>query len=360
MYAHRISHLSLGAWLALLILLTPQKHLYGAPTSCRAQVRGLFDVGSGTLKLNLYEVEICGAKIQVLRTIADSHSEAVPLEASKQSGVITQVDTLLKALKNLKAQARRDAPNAKIAWAAVGTHALRTAKNKNTIVNRFKLEKVPLKILSHKEEAEIGLRALRNNQQSLPQECAQKPLTLWDIGGGSQQWVITRHNKDSFEGMSLGAEAFKMDVIARQIHNTALTPNPLGLEGRKAAVQLAEQLAATTSLAYHPPQDGCVVGIGSVHNKSIWDAFHRYAQKCKPSTPSYELSHLNCLLDELQFKTDDSTEIRGPYATMAATNVALVLGFMTTLKIERVYPIPLNLTHGLMTDNQLVNFQRAP
>src|SRR4051794_4027442 len=75
---------------------------------CRPIVRAVFDVGSGSTKLNLSQIETCPGGTRVLRVLDDRTSLDVPLEANRQpdgsigdKGVQLQVD----ALKKLKAAA---------------------------------------------------------------------------------------------------------------------------------------------------------------------------------------------------------------------------------------------------------------
>ena len=54
---------------------------------------------------------------------------------------------------------------------------------------------------------------------------------------------------------------------------------------------------------------------------------------------------LNTLIERSKL-TDQ--EIGGEFASTDVTNLALVLGFMQALGIERVYPIKINMAHGIL------------
>ncbi|NJL25170.1 MAG: hypothetical protein HC902_08325 [Calothrix sp. SM1_5_4] len=75
-----MKQIRIGIVFSLIFLATP---LFA--NDCDRRLRAVFDVGSGSTKMNLAEVEICSGKVRVLRTLDDQSSLDVPLEAGKDA-----------------------------------------------------------------------------------------------------------------------------------------------------------------------------------------------------------------------------------------------------------------------------------
>ncbi|MBX3021189.1 MAG: hypothetical protein KF799_05875 [Bdellovibrionales bacterium] len=340
---------------------------------CPTRVRAVFDVGSGSTKMNVSQVELCPDKTRVVRVLDDRSSMDVALEAGKDSsGRIPEktIQALIGALKQLKDKAitlAKELPKETgIEFSAAATHALRTAANKKQVTDRIETLGIPVLVLTQEQEAIAGVSGV----QGLG--CAGKPILVWDVGGGSQQWTLLGL-KPEFSGLPLGAEGFKKKLISelglkRELKCEArgLTPNPIG----KASIKKAEEIASKEASALPAPLkagDHCVIGIGGVHNKAIaaqiekqWSQISKCActkPGCKPQADSYNRRQLECLADLLADKDDCDSTIKGPYSTTAVSNLYLVAGLMKAMKIDTVHTENVNMGHGLVLDQKLLTFR---
>lgn len=341
---------------------------------CRVHTRAVFDVGSGSTKLNVSEVEVCPDGTRLVRTLDDRTSEDVPLEAGRlpddrirESALVLQ----MQALEKLKTRARElVGPDREIEFAAAGTHAFRTAANQDEIARRFQAAGVPIVALTQAQEAEIGVRAVKP-----PAECAGQGLVVWDVGGGSMQLTYTSPRAEFF-GLPLGAETFKRRLETElALTRDAKCPvpkstvNPIGATNADRVVKLAEGAARAALPARLQRGPRCVVGIGGLHARAVeatiaknWDAIRACAcgpRECAHAAGQYSRTELNCLAMFLSEKDDCAPEIKGPYSSTAASSLFLVLGFMNALNVEQVRVQGLNMGHGLALDRDLLHFQSA-
>jgi exopolyphosphatase/guanosine-5'-triphosphate,3'-diphosphate pyrophosphatase len=338
---------------------------------CKPELRAILDVGSGTTKLGISEVNACTGQVSVLRTV-DEESVPLPLEANKdKDGKITPEGLKLadEAIVHLKRdaidRAKHLAPAYKeIRFAAAGTHAFRTATNQGELAARFAAAGIPITALTQEQEAKIGAWAV--------EACAGRPMLVWDVGGGSMQFTIVKKDgTSSFFGLPLGAEKFKQSVI-EDLHLKrnpkcevqGSTPNPLG-KSSAAALALAKAEAAKVPAGFSESWT-CTVGIGGVHNKAIeaqieakWPKIKKCVcgqAGCAHSRGRYRKEELACLANFFSTKTDCDPEIKGPYSTTSVTNLYLILGFMQAMNIRSVETQDVNMSHGLATDRTLLTF----
>ena len=135
------------------------------------------------------------------------------------------------------------------------------------------------------------------------------------------------------------------DVLRKDPSETR-SPNPLSdvqlKEAQRLAIRLAEKeaLPGGIQLRLRAPETR-VVGIGGVHHHSI-------RKNLSSEGPSYGVPDLEKLLMSRRGLTDD--RIGGDYAATEVTNAVLVLGFMKALGINRVEPLNVTLSDGLLVD----------
>jgi exopolyphosphatase/guanosine-5'-triphosphate,3'-diphosphate pyrophosphatase len=362
--------------LVLTLLLGACAHHPALENSCTPRLRALIDVGSGATKLNLSEVAVCSTDIKLLRVIEEQASVALPLEAGKDLDgglgptMQTRTFTAIKELRDkAKEIAREKAPKYKsMEIVAVGTHALRTAKNGTELSQKsFAATEVPLMILTQEQEGEAGFKGAI---ASLPKEaCGEKPVMVWDVGGGSMQMTYSE-NADRLHVEKVGAasEAFKKKLIAELPHRRArkncppdaASPNPITAALAGKATKLAEN-TVPAELREHvralPAM--CWVGIGGVHSKAVAAQVQKLQpaiktcvcgrkKDCAHQESRYTQKELRCLARVLSEKTDCDTDISGPYSTTAVSNLFLILGFMQQLHIDTVTTANVNIGHSLV------------
>lgn len=303
--------------------------------------RALLDIGSGTIKLLVAEVNRCQGKIEKIlsdsESVAVSHKQDLAQSGKRKKFSEAVMTRGLIALKELKAKGEAFSPTE---WRALATAAFREAKNGSYYGSKIESElKVPLTIISQKEEALLGLSAV---EAAFPNE---SKLCVWDIGGGSMQITARNEKKEPLVyGGDLASVSFKNMVIEKikkgSILNTN-TPNPLGVDDAKKAVAMAKEYVSK-KIDKHLKSllPTCkMMGIGGVHYYSI--------KKQLNAEEKYTREALTQILPVRALLDDKS--IGGEYANTDVTNIALVLGLMEAMNLNEVYPVSANLSHGALT-----------
>lgn len=355
------------------------------PATCPHQARAVFDVGSGSTKLAVFEIEACAGGNRLARILSDDQSVDVPLEAAKDAaGAISKagIGRLITALGRLKAKAIAVAKQnsfKEIEFAAAGTHALRTAANQSDVIARVAKLGIPLIALNQRQEALLAFEGAK--AKGADHLCAAngRPLLVWDVGGGSMQWTLERTGHPPYvEGLPLGAETFKRKLLKDlpprpkpECEVGGATPNPIGHAGMRTAVNLAAQQARTLPKRIFELAKGtpCLVGIGGVHNQAIerqiakqWKQISSCVcgpkKTCGHQPRTYSRHELECLAQILTEKSDCDEEIRGPYSTTSVSNLLLIDGFMHELKLETIHTESADAAHGLAVDHELLRFQK--
>lgn len=353
---------------------------------CESRARAVIDLGSGSVKLDLAEVEICAERSRFIRALGESVSRPLPLEASKdKQGKIPEPMQIqaVTILREFRDQAMKSAKAAKfddLEISVVGTHAYRTAQNQEEFQTRIEAAGFKILALTQKDEAQSGLFAVQT--QGLPAGCDPSSLLVWDIGGGSMQLIRSvspTNPSPRIEGFNMGAESFKQALMGKfkaaktTCSSPQSTPNPIGKNESEAVRTFARdtsQRLLRTSLR-SALRATCVVGIGGVHSKAVtaqleksWDKVKDCVCKdsiraCSLSKQMYHKVHLECLARHLSEKSDCDAEIQGPYSTTAVSNLYFVLGWMDRLGIERVHTRAVNMGKYLVLDRELLTFAKV-
>jgi len=368
-------------WLLLLsMVLAGNTSAQNNAPECATKLRAVIDMGSGTTKLNLGEVEICKKTLKLVRFIEQESTRAVPLEASKNPRgeiPIEAQERALTALRELRAEAGQWARKNgfdEFEVAVVGTHALRTARNRAAIMKQIEAAGFSIKALSHDEEARAGFAAVAGSP--LPLGCAKDSLLVWDVGGGSTQFVRAQKGKPALVKFDLGAENFRKKIrstfkppeVADCPVNSG-SPNPLGRDGFEKARRLVRQ-EARLNLKKLQSQKACVVGIGGVHTKAVaaqiqknWPALKACAcpttGPCQSRENGYSKKELECLGKEFADKSDCAAEIKGPYAATSVSNLALILGFIDQLGVEQIHTAKVNIGHHFVAGDPDLKFKKS-
>jgi exopolyphosphatase/guanosine-5'-triphosphate,3'-diphosphate pyrophosphatase len=307
---------------------------------CGTEVRAAFDVGSGSTKMKVAELNTCTntiqkvlleeqAKIDYRESIEKSSDETI-------SGATTEAG--IKALNSLKEKAQKSGAQK---FSGVATAAFRQAKNGEQVVRDIReATGIPLRVISQNLEALIGFQAASFKTKKDPAQ-----IIAWDIGGGSQQIVTLNDEKQASIYLGqLASVSFKNRVIQevkKKNPKKITSPNPLTKNQISIAAKIAEKEAVATVPADIQKRLGqkdlSVIGIGGVLGKSV----QRQLAGAAKITPELIQATLNQKAGVTDGKNKD------PYAATDITNLILVYGFMQGLKIKSYQPVDVNLIDGL-------------
>jgi len=173
-------------------------------------IKAIIDIGTNSIKFHL--AEKANGTVKVLK---DANNIARLGENLKETGMIT-ADALERnaaAVAEFAAEARK---NGAAEIVAVGTMALRTAKNAAAFAERVKeLAKVDLKVIPGEEEARLSYIAVMSGI-----DVGDRNLVTFDTGGGSTEFVYGKGEKMLKKfSVNLGAvrlteQFFKDDPVA--------------------------------------------------------------------------------------------------------------------------------------------------
>jgi hypothetical protein len=356
----------------ILILLLSSALAFAGTTH---EARAIIDLGSGTIKLGLFEVEP-GQKI--VAEWPEGISAPLALEAQKTEDGAISDDSQAEALNILKTMRDKAIAAAhahgfkSISLMVVGTHALRTATNKEDVIANFTKAGFPTRAISQEEEARAGFHGVAVTH--MPGKCPLKSLVVWDVGGGSMQLTRDSKNKVNFVGLQVGAEEFKdkaMELKKNPSPDPSCiasqdSPNPLGKENLLPLKTAAKREAAQAFKNKSPWPLSCVVGIGGVHTKAIEAQINKNWTSIKPCVcgktacphehDSYTRKELSCLSQLFASKNDCDPAIKGPYSKTSVTNLVLILGFMEKLNIEKVKAVSVNMGPHFALENDPTHF----
>ena len=293
--------------------------------------QGVLEIGSGSTKAFVAEVDTCQKKInKTLLSLQQQIAFNEVLERSPAGELPPEfIDESLPVLSSLIAEIRAVGA---IKVEAFATSSFRVAKNGGAMAERIGAQLgIKTQIISQELEAELGaISALAALEIPLVQ---RSNIFVWDIGGGSMQiwgWNPQSERAEIFKG-DLASVSFKnrvlREVLKKQFQKDE-SPNPLG------SAHLAAKLLASAHAAENVPvffkreaKKRRWVGVGGVHTLSVQkqvDASRKYFS-------AKELRHL--LVKRAQLS---DAEIPSEYRKTEITNLALVLGYMEALRITKV------------------------
>lgn len=313
---------------------------------CGSEMRAAFDVGSGSTKLKVVELNMCAqtvTRVVLEDQVKVDYRDALEKNANGEFPESIQSEGLA-ALTKLKGEAEAQGAHK---FTGVATAAFRQAKNAEDFTKQIhdKLG-VTLRIISQSNEALLGFQAARAQVKAVTQD-----VVVWDIGGGSMQMTSVDDTvKPVVYFGNLASVSFKNQVIAKvQKKNIAKvdSPNPLKKNQVAPAMLIAEKEALATVPASIQKKlaepESIVVGIGGVLTKSV------PRQMVAGSKLTYDT--IKAALDIRAGMTDK--EINGEYAATEVTNLALVAGFMKALKIKSYQPAEVSLVDALWFDTDV-------
>lgn len=308
--------------------------------------RAAIDLGSGSTKLVVGLVNTCKGLVEGILFEAQ---RAVPLkealQASKENEITpSMIQKLSGVFEEFKYMAdHQGASDIK----AVATSAFRTADNGEEAAEIITNNSgIPLTIISQKDEARFAYYAALSKTKTMKLS-KKSPVAVWDIGGGSMQ--ITKPLADGSTKVALLKTAsvpFKNLVLKELYPDGTKTPNPLTEERALRSMDLARFISKQEFSRFGNLKGYQVIGVGGVHYYSIGGQFKKTNRIYNQSTLLSKLLERSKLSDK---------EIDSKYAVTDVTNLALVLGFMQTLKVDQVRPLKINMAHGLLINKDFWN-----
>ncbi len=312
------------------------------------KTRAAFDIGSGTTKLKVAQVDTCLFKIK--KILLEDHRAVGYKQDLKESKdntlskkIISSGITSLKALKRLAKNYKPDL------YVGVATSAFRTSKNGEQAIKEIAKETgIQIRVISQKTEAIIGfVGASTFSDKNL------KDIVVWDIGGGSMQISsYLGHDKYLIYEGKLASVSFKNHII-EEVQNKdpqkEKTPNPISSSNKEQAQRdarlIAQYSVPPVLQAKIKSPNTQIIGIGGVHHYSIGEKINFKG--------AYTLEMLDKFLNTNIGLTD--AQIGGEYAPTDVSNLILVSGFMKALGINKVKTGNINLTDGLLLNPNLRN-----
>ena len=329
----------------LLLSIAPVVFCFSVSASPCLQNRAAIDIGSGSTKIAVAEVDTCQHQIRKMlyqQQLPVSYDDALMHSADGRlpDSIISQG---LNALKQEIQQVNRFHP---VSIEGVATAVFRNAENGQQIIRLFNQQSpAHIRIISQRQEALLGFASAK---ASLDQPGVKNDqILVWDIGGGSMQ--MTTWDKQNghltpviYQGKlaSVTLKNYIVTLLKHQLLRPDSSPNPIG-DNAGNALKFAEFYASNdvdASLKRLIPHRK-IIGIGGVHDYSIRQQFGN-----KPD--SYTLTQLSALAAEQVTKRDD--ELHGDYRATDVSNLLLVEGYMRALNIPEVTLAKASLVQGLL------------
>lgn len=300
--------------------------------------QGTLDFGSGTTKAMAAVVDVCQKK--VVKVI---YEERLPLalnealEKNSNNEIPEEIITNALPLFKSVVTKMRDLQVEKIS--AVATSVFRVAKNGQVLAQRISGEiRVPLRIISQEREAELGYWSALWGQEG-----DTTSTIVWDIGGGSMQMYARQNGKVHLFKGDMASVAFKNKILeVLQFRDPKLfsSPNPIG-HNREAAIQIAKNHAYMNVPSFFKKKAPTArwIGVGGVLSMSV-------QRQTKKGAKEFTQEELSEALKSRVYLRD--AEIDSDYRVSDISNMALVLGYMEALKIQKVETVQASLGQGLL------------
>ncbi len=338
------------------------------PSSDCLENRMALDIGSGSTKVLIAEVDFC---LQRLHKIYFKDSKPIKIKEQLKLNNQTIPESIQVELINVIRDWKLAHKNLKIkTYLAVATEVFRQAKNGTTTLAQItKATKIKVKLIQQTDEAKIGFYSALALS---PYDSSQ--IAAWDIGGGSQQLTLlnSENNFITYQG-KMASVSFKDLVLNLKFKEEVASknsPNPLGPLLADMALKKIEKYSRNDVPAALQKQlkTKIILGIGGVHNQSLAKQLVQnktnvseselpkqlpakqtvVASEPEPNEVlvSYTPQDLLRLLQKQAELADP--QLNSEYPETEVTNIILVLGYMNALAIPKVSLVPADLTYGLI------------
>ncbi|UXR64000.1 hypothetical protein EZJ49_13095 [Bdellovibrio bacteriovorus] len=304
--------------------------------------RAALDLGSGTTKAYVATVDTCEKKI--VKVIFEERLPLAFNEALEKSpdGTLPE-KTVQEATPRIQALLGKVRTYDVKRITAVATSVFRVAKNGRAVAQRLARDlQVPVEVISQEQEAELGYwSALAQKNIS-----DTRNLIVWDIGGGSMQMYSRDKGKVHIYEGDLASVTFKnkiLQVLQFKDPKDHSSPNPIGRQ-REASLQLAKNHAYLNVPEFFKKMAPTArwVGVGGVISLSVQRQVNKDASE-------FTQAELSDVLKKRVWLND--AEINSDYRISDISNLALVLGYMQALKVEKVETAQASLGQGLIFKN---------
>ena len=308
--------------------------------------RAAFDLGSGTTKLKVADVDRCrGRLVRVLLALdlPTPYGDDVSRRSGDTPAFRPQtIQRGLDALRTLEGRASALRPDA---YAGVATAAFRHAENAPALLARIERELgIAIAVIDQASEARLGFIGAVRAAGIEP-----SAALVWDVGGRSMQLTTLGADGrfDIYRGELASGQMRELvihEIQGRSGDSEGASPNPMTLQEAEAARSRAEEFArdnvpqAFKTKVADPTT--VVLGIGALKYYGDRSASEAGAF----CTPSILTAGLGTFLGK------DDEQIGGPYAATQVSDRALLAGFMSGLGIVRVRLVDVDLTDGLLLE----------
>lgn len=305
--------------------------------NCRV-TRSAIDIGSGTTRLIVAEVDRCRARIirhlhHVKRDVR--YKKDIGNNNGSLSAEIQQEG--IQALRGLLELTKAQKP------VAIATEALRQARNSTAYLQRIEKELgIKIQIIDQQQEASLGFKAALSEAAA-----SSKDYVVWDIGGGSMQISAMVDGKLHQFNSKLGAVPAK--EIALQVKkNKAATPNPISKAEARKIVQKYKNKAARLVPAWLKKiaANRRFIGIGGVHYYNTCSHLEGKQKGC-----TFYRDELMEAVEKKLLGRDDQALGNDKYVDVKVTNPLLITAIMQQLGIYQVQTANINIASGVVIDN---------
>lgn len=304
--------------------------------------RAAFEIGAAAIKCTVADVDIeSGDIVNVVETYTRKMDFAEDLALSYDENLSREImDNGIEVLRQLKIDALQLRATQ---FAAVGGIVFRQARNGRAYFVEIR-EKIGIatRVVSKQQAAMLSFYSVQQSK-NVP----RRDLLVWDIGGASQEMCVrVESGALAFNVDALASIPFKHVVISKILGmdpNVTSSPNPLDAEQVRRAVEYVEDYAVmnTNPKIIRRIKDGLVnvYGVGGV-------LYYAVPELIGDRAPSFSREEVEAAVEKWTGKPDEA--FGSEYAPSRLTNLILVCGYMNALGIEKVSPLKVNQTHGLL------------
>lgn len=308
--------------------------------SAKTHIRAAIDIGSGGPKLRIAEIDSTTNKI--IKLLQVKQYPVIFQESLSQGSDKTLSPTIIEqgiqAIKEAIFLAKScDAEGIVM----IGTSVFRNAVNGKQFANVIQREThLPVHVLDQKLEGILAFQAALAQTNT-----SKEDLIVWDIGGGSTQFIGINNGSFLVYESSEGSGRFR-DFIITSIQNKNIqewkSPNPISQREAGTAKAHAAILSKRVDQIFKDKLQKpatTVVGVGSVFGRGIASLLQ--------GKNSFTNEDLAAVVDKLMGKSDADLG-GGVFACIEVSNALLALGFMEGLGIKQMSLIDVNNADGAL------------
>ena len=301
------------------------------------EIYATMDVGSNQVLLYIAKVE----DKKIVETILDKGEITKLGEEINQTGVLKEeaMERTFKALKDFKKYL--DEFNV-VDYRAVGTSALREAKNSSVFLERVKNELgIEINVIPGEEEAMLSYLAVVGGL-----DLGDKETAVIDIGGGSTEFIFGI-------GPSI-KDRFSLKIGSLKMTEQFLKSDPIKDEEFNSLMKfLNEQFGKDVKSPFDNPSlvgmGGTMTNLGAMYHK-----LEKYDPNIVHGT-NISLNELNSMIDDVKSKTvEERKSIKGlqpKRVEVILAGIAILKAVMERLDVDSIVVSDRGLRHGLFFES---------